>query len=334
MADESPFELVDESPLRPLFNNMLSIIKSYELFKEYPSLFVVYAHDNTAPEFEQFPAASNVVDECIKWFSDAGCNIRSDSTPPAAIDITGSQFCLLPFWESPENRVQTVILCGSLLLGKYMSHEMFPGFVDEIVKAHQATKMIGMSEQTLHQNIRTIQKRCHDNMGKGFHHVLTEIALLKTRDEDDRKRSTILFELNGTKEQSFPDYIIKGNDYLRTVLGSAPGKDGSKYRCFLEILEKLGGHKIEETGSADLVRKMRGIYDEAVNDLGKNPKINVEKYISKVNAESHRWISNHHQQASSNGVDIGKARKALNNIPAHYPSALYWVKDFPLTSTR
>lgn len=302
--------MADESPLEPLFKNMLSIIKSYELFKEYPSLFVVYAHDTTAPELEDFPAASGVVGDCIKWFSDAGCKIRSDSTPPAAIDITGSQFCLLPFWESPENRVQIVILCGSLLLGKYMAHGKFEEFMNDIVKAHRATKIIGMSEQQLHNDIRIIQKKYCAEMGEGFHHVLTEIALLKTRDEGDKKRSTILFELNGTPEKCFPGYITEGNDYLRTVIGV--DKDGSKYRCFLEILEKLGEHKIEETGSADLVRTMSRIYDEAVKDLGENHEINVEKYMSKVDAESHRWIVNQRQQASPNGADIGEARKALN----------------------
>ncbi|PGH27907.1 hypothetical protein AJ80_00457 [Polytolypa hystricis UAMH7299] len=302
-----PEVAVDEKCLEELFNRILRIVRSREIFHKSPTFFVVYAHDNDSG----LAANSGVVLDFIRWFKEAGCRISSDATPPATREVTEGQFCLLPYGAYPRRSVELVLLCGSDLLGDYMKKDKFNEFEDEMVVQYTQGRAENKSEEDIHKIVCDLQQKFCELMGDDFHHVQTEIALLKARVKFGEKNSIIPFLLNGNLK-NFPSFITDGQDSLRTVLGPELGKDGSKYVCFLEVLEKLTHRPSHARRPADLIRDMRDIYGKAVDELkkpGSNPKALVENYRDKANTASNKWTDN--QRSSSNGVDAGDVREAL-----------------------
>lgn len=231
-------------------------------FHKPPSFFIVYAHDNR--DFPRHPADARIVLEMLQWFQDAGCAVKADLAPPAEKQITHCQFCLFPYRDFPHSSVNNVIVFGSQLLGLYMKPAKFGELVKDVVAAYDNVKIPSTRQKELEDSIRNLQVKYQKNMGGDFHHVLTEIALLKVRAKYEKKPSIITCQLNGESTTALPDYLARGNDWLRTTLGI----DGSKYACFLELLEKLYGSSEEgRLGPENLIRGMRGIYEKAESSL-------------------------------------------------------------------
>jgi hypothetical protein len=139
-----------------------------------------------------------------------------------------------------------------------------------------------------------------------LHHVETEVALLKIRVESNQKSSIIPFLLNGDHQVNFPAYLIGQNDILRTAIGLKPERDGSKYECFLQVLEKLADRGRYKPGPAHLVQSMREVYDEAVEELkhesltGLDLKSFLNRHMDKANRVSDAWTDSQRLPSNKN----------------------------------
>ena len=171
-------------------------------------------------------------------FKDARSNILSDSTPPAARQITDSQFCLLPYSKHEAKSVKFVLLCGSELFGLHMNHDLCKNYINELSATYDHARTYNERCNTITE-VYEKHYQLQKGNGRDLHHVETEVALLKIRVENSEKDSIILVQLNGDTKRSFPPFLTKDNDILRTVLGSKPDGDGSKYECFLRCWRSL-----------------------------------------------------------------------------------------------
>jgi hypothetical protein len=235
----------NEDSLKRLFSYIMKRFKEYKIFKTSPTFFVVYAWEN--PKEPGCLANAKIVEEFINWCENVGYEFYSDQTEPGESRVTDGQLRLLPWKACPEYSVERVLLCGSNLLGKYMKDPQFNTYVDSVASAYNEAQRERKKEDHIHEVVRNVQRQhCH-KMGDKFHHIQTEIALLKTRVktrvgetvggavEPDERGSIIPFLLNGKHQDNFPEFITDGMDNLLVELG----RDGSKYQCFLELLEKL-----------------------------------------------------------------------------------------------
>ena len=290
---------VNEDDLKPLFNRILEILKSLEVFRATPKFFVVYAWDNR--DMPNSLADEKVVHEFIDWFKIAGCKIRSDKTE-AARDVIESQLCLLPYKGHEENSAKFVVLCGSELLGDYTNSTHFEEYADEMVR----TCSSGQSDEERREAVNKVYNehfKLRKQQGRALHHVETEAALLKIRVKSGEKDSIILVQLNGQTRRSFPSFLTENNAILRTVLGS----DRSKCECFLRVLEKLVDYGKHGQGPAHLIQLMIGVYGKAVEELRHSihqslTDSSLDRHIRDSNNACDAWIKS--RQNFPTGIEL------------------------------
>ncbi|KAH0596685.1 hypothetical protein MHUMG1_05804 [Metarhizium humberi] len=261
-----------QDALMSLFTHILKIFKHRKIFEDAPSFFVVYAWDQ--PSHPDLPADSSIVQEMIRWFEDAGYStMYSDSTPPSEKAVIDGQLRLLPIAAHPDS-VQNVILCGSKLLGHYMAGRSFKKYVSDMKSSYRKSRIEGRAAMS--QTVRIVQRRHYERAIKNeFHHVMTELALLKIRERYNEKSTIIPYLLNGDPQSCLPKYITNGSDNLRVQLGV----DGSRAASELSYMNRV-------------------------------PEGFLEKYQSKANKASDDFSSA--QRQNPKGIGVSAVREALD----------------------
>src|ERR1700722_16034538 len=258
-----------------LFEGILERLRGLNLFREKflhgsPSIFLVYAHDN--PSVDK-AANSNVARCLIKWLSKLRSNLYSDrssgydpaSTPEdkrIALDVLSSQLCLLPR-DSPNHSVQKVILCGSELLGQYIKSDCYHGANDKsytqaIQHAYRTALQAGKSENDINGAIREVVNDYSGKEGKGFHHVLTELAFLHIRADKPEHHGIIPFLLNGSFGECFPKFI-----WPTTIrIEPSSGEEGL-HKGFFKLLKLLLENEERERD----IQAFQDCYDKCIGRL-------------------------------------------------------------------
>lgn len=200
MYHQSPNLLTLKTATEELFAKVLAKFADSDAFSRPTScsIFIVYAHDNP----EQGTAHASIVRHLIQWLGAIRSHVISDKAPlvhgslredGAALihDILSNQLCLLPCRSRNDGRIASVdkiIICDSKVLNRYHAqfNHSFPSFAEEIATVY--SKLENKREE-LQKELRTVVEKCP---GKdSFHHVLTELALTKLR-QDGRKDHGII----------------------------------------------------------------------------------------------------------------------------------------------
>ncbi|RDW85935.1 hypothetical protein BP5796_04260 [Coleophoma crateriformis] len=187
--------------------NVLRIILEYESSRT----FLVYAHEN---EHSEKKASQKIAQKLINWLNCIGTNLQSDQLPKgsdkgtffchsvhdeAVHDILHNQMCLLPRRIHSES-VDKVILCGSELLAEYMESDFYQTYRKAI---HYTFNDVEKTGNEIKESWRQIVENSLDK--PGFHHVLTEVALLELPEKKPETSAKIIpVELNGECNKILP----------------------------------------------------------------------------------------------------------------------------------
>ncbi|RDW74881.1 hypothetical protein BP6252_06023 [Coleophoma cylindrospora] len=193
-----------------IFDTALKVLRLLLVY-ESSRLFLVYAHENESSEKK---ASQEVAKKLIHWLNRIGTTLQSDLLPKgsdkgiffchsvddkAVHDILDNQMCLLPRWIHLMS-VEKVILCGSELLGEYLESQFYQTYREDI---HSACNDIGKSSDDIKESLRQAVENSLDK--PGFHHILTEIALLELQAQNPESCAKIIpFVLNGEHKKIFP----------------------------------------------------------------------------------------------------------------------------------
>ncbi len=194
----SPLDAITQQKnelLEHLFDKVLSTLGALKLSYP-PSLFLVYAHNNSA----YGRAEADTAKYFINKLSQIHINLYSDQTPMGRPyldasedkkkhgkleDILTSQFCLLPAQLIDEVApVDKIVVCCSEVLGNYLKWPDYKNFYQALRTAYftDQESYRTNSSQARAPAIREVVKTFSQRQAS-FHHVLTEIAFLQIRQE-------------------------------------------------------------------------------------------------------------------------------------------------------
>ncbi|KAK8070416.1 hypothetical protein PG997_010619 [Apiospora hydei] len=242
--------------MEALMNEICSALSRKDIYFEgpqAPSFFVIYAHDN--PNYGR--ADDRIVKKFIGYLRIIGSKAQSDRNPVIRQspdsdstpyhDILANQFCLLPE-ELTTNSVEKVLLCFSEVFHAYCSDPKGREYIKRVVKAgHDEAKRLEGRDDCMAKVQRAIRQAVNDGIEKeeGFHHVLTEIALLQLRvllakakgRENDDTSTVVLVDLHSTNK------IFEGLPFLSPTkhwLTLPPvNRSEASHRLFFRILERV-----------------------------------------------------------------------------------------------
>ncbi len=181
-----------------LFEKALSRLSSLEVSNK-PSLFLVYAHENTA----YGKAEASTSKYLIEKLSQIQVVLYSDQTPigqpysnslgevkkdSKLEDILTNQLCLLPGQlRSDVKPVDKVVVCCSEVLGSYLKWPEYDSFYQKLREAYGKDREAYLKgdEQENAWAIREVVREFseEEKYNGRFHHVLTEMAFLQIRAE-------------------------------------------------------------------------------------------------------------------------------------------------------
>jgi hypothetical protein len=236
-----------------LFDSILENIADLDPFtsKTSPTIFLIYAHDEKAKV--------EIPKQIITWLKRVRAKLRSDQSPlgtgigpessldideHAAHNILWNQFCLLPN-TSYDKSVDKVILCCSEVLSKY--HGKFQvdptliHFYQDIKEAHSRSPKNAQHPTELHFEIEQVINQYIKK--DGFHHVVTELALLDIRKEAQRETGVIPVILDKEAELfiSLPGFVRGTDLWIDRKLGSIVRTESSRplHKLFFKLLQRL-----------------------------------------------------------------------------------------------
>lgn len=181
----------------------------------------------------------------------------------AARNILSNQLCLLPpIYSSSDNSsvmssVDKVVLCGSEVLRQYCEHNSGSSYMEEIDAVYRSMVAQRAPSEEIKNKIRSVvESYCQDDW---FHHVLTEIALLKIRRASCGKNShgIIPISLDGSGMDYLP-FIDNCDLWLK--LKSSSSIDPT-HRLFFDLLLQL------YTDQHVLISHFSKCYDDAISDF-------------------------------------------------------------------
>ena len=173
-----------------------------------PTLFLIYAHNN--PPIGT--AHAELSQQLITWLKIIRSRLRSDRSPLglgvdyspdeddelAAHNILSNQFCLLPR-SSNDKSVDKVILCCSEVLGSYFEAGLVEHFLQDVRDAYFRAPKNARNPTELRLEIQKVVNAYAPK--NQFHHVLTELAFLDIRNEDQRDNYVIPIIFNDSPER-------------------------------------------------------------------------------------------------------------------------------------
>ncbi len=238
-----------------LFEKLLSILGALKI-TDTPSLFLVYAHDNSAQGKAEAHISRYLIDK-LKQIR--AINLYSDQTPLGQpysgvrktskqdgqlTDILTSQLCLLPDQLRDDVEVvDKVAVCCSEVLGNYL--EKWPHYKDFCRELQEAY------EQDLKQKstaaIRAVVNAFSQK--KNFHHVLTEMAFLQIRAQKrDDQHDIIPVPLTPNSYEQclthfIPETTVRMGDIYRAERQAKAGQEiypnQGKHGVLFKLIERL-----------------------------------------------------------------------------------------------
>ncbi|EXM15005.1 hypothetical protein FOTG_16623 [Fusarium oxysporum f. sp. vasinfectum 25433] len=312
------------------FDRVLDIITQTSLHRRSPKLFIIYAHSN---ESLGINAHQDVVKGYISWFKKILFNVDSDKSPHgygpvmetahdgASNDIITNQLCLLPTsWD--KRNVDYVLVFYSKLLARYMKYEREysiqidnqPSRTYSEALFEACNKYNGQnqdrSQKAYENDIRHLQKAYREKMGSEFHHVLTELALLRFRNRGKVPCYTvpiILFEDEKWDHEDKWDanFVEMSETELRV-----PVKFRELYQSFLKILLRF--EPLE--GDRPLIEAFLKCFETSVAKL-KTSAMNATEYQTyfDVNvSKALRRLQDGTEYRMERPLTIGGVRDVLN----------------------
>ncbi|GLR01980.1 hypothetical protein GCM10007934_17930 [Mycoavidus cysteinexigens] len=265
-----------------LFTETLKTFQSLNLSSVWPSVFLVYAHDNPHYGMADAGTAKFLIDHLVKL----GINLYSDQRPkglqaPTALstradaarvdDILTSQLCLLPTPIGAIKPVDKVIVCGSQVLGHYLqwgeAGKHYQAYCTDLKKAYGLTQQDpAQAEAEIRQVVNTYSQKAD------FHHVLTEMAFLKIRTDYLDQHGIIPVSLcaNGY-ELCVQDFVkattVRIEDMPRFASQQASGQavyqQQGRHLVFFKLLERL----LAQNGAEALLRTFWTAYADLIKRL-------------------------------------------------------------------
>ncbi|KAI0137495.1 hypothetical protein BJ170DRAFT_648495, partial [Xylariales sp. AK1849] len=271
--------------LNELFIVVLDSLAETDVFSRSnsPSLFIVYAHDNGG----KVPAYGHCVHHLISWLKAIRSRLLSDKSPlplwsdreggaAAAQNILSNQLCLLPASSSIDtgtiNTVDKVVVCGSPLLEQYYKDDFTSSYIKDIEELYAKTQH--QTREVLQSGIRDcVENRCDS---QGFHHVLTELAFLRTRRSYKHDNHGIIpIALDGVGVTYLP-FLDKCDLFLKLKSHtSLPPLHG----LFFNLLRQL------YTDQHPLIDHFQRCYDEASTKLQTENAVTRTKFENIVRIE-------------------------------------------------
>ncbi|KAL7956845.1 hypothetical protein V8C34DRAFT_325866 [Trichoderma compactum] len=284
VVKEEDLYQIDEA-LSELFDKVLEVLAGTDLFGREASIFIVYAHDNDATG----NAGAQCVRYLIKWLLAMRSRVLSDKSPlrsrreggfSAAENIFSNQLCILPRGSITSDEkeeitsVDKVVLCGSKVLQQYWEHSFTASYIDDIVKYY--TKSRDMQPKDIQDGIRRIvEDQCQSD---GFHHVLTELALLKLRRSADSKGNggIIPIALNGDGMGYLPFM-----DHCALFLKPDHSQSHAlQHKLFFRLIRQL----YLDSGACSVIDTFNQCYTDASERLGKEKAI-TQKILREITYE-------------------------------------------------
>jgi hypothetical protein len=295
------------------FNRILFISQQLGLDRNSPKFFIIYAHEN-----DKYPSEANqkLVQDFISWFKEARFNVDSDRSPHgygtnngaahqgASVDIVTNQICLLPRkWH--ECNVDYVLIFYSKLLARYMEYERTFKLNDETYStalSKACNRCIAGSPVPSEQvwsnilaEVTQVQQRYSSAMGNQFHHALTELALVKFRNEGSGPKYTIPIILYDGKDfpelQWKPDFVQTNDSQIQ--VGMDAGEPHEKFFKILLMFETLEKDK-------PLIEALRLCFQESVRLLSTTAtkeeeyhtqvEVNISQALQKLNNNRQDWV--------------------------------------------
>jgi hypothetical protein len=261
--------------LRKLFSGIAKgfVVSGALKYHKAPSLFVIYAHDTGADGGHgSGDAEAKMVRSLIDCLSEVGSKAFSDQNPvlnlvgatdqdlQAVDDILTNQFCLLP-QPIARNHVDKVILVCSGVLKAYCTNEDGKRYVSalrELIR-HCVEQSAGAA------SAQAQVRQCVDayTAAAGFHHVLTELAMVEARVVSGIKPLFIVpIMLQGTDLADWP-FLSREQYYhsYRPKSGSLLHPTEATYRLFFQLLTRIYDRR---NGS---IRVLCRLYEQALQKL-------------------------------------------------------------------
>ncbi|RDW91130.1 hypothetical protein BP5796_02295 [Coleophoma crateriformis] len=245
---------------------------SDDVLKSLTTIFVVYAHENErlAPEKK---ADAESARKIIKWLRSLRSRVKSDRSPlvrdsgdgrdtdtSGVHNILSNQLCLLPnignFRKGDDVRpVDKVILCRSEVLQVYLEDAKMKDYLQKIKEFYDFKKRLrtGTKEERsefregLEQILMEYRQSASvataptdttlsasSDPDTGFHHVVTEMAFLKLREQENPECKTIVpVILNGKSESNELRVWLAPSDKLKLH------KSQPLHRVFFRLLKRI-----------------------------------------------------------------------------------------------
>ncbi len=249
-----------------LFEKALSTLSSLEVSNK-PSLFLVYAHDNSA----HGQAQASIAKYLIEKLSQIRVNLYSDQTPMgqpylSALndlnlkedgkleDILTSQLCLLPDQLRDDVKpVDKVAVCCSEVLSSYLKWAHYENFYQALQQAYLEDREAyrkGGKQQGRSAIREVVREFSQDPKYKGsFHHVLTEMAFLQIRAAQLQDRHGVIpVPLMPNSYQQclahfIPETTVRMGDIYRLERQAQAGREvypnQSRHAVLFKLIERL-----------------------------------------------------------------------------------------------
>jgi hypothetical protein len=293
------------------FQNILDLISGNGLMAAgTPSVFLVYAHDTAEGE----SANSQLVVKLIHWLREVKVNVLSDRTPlgdqmpldgsqdtRSRGDILWNQLRVIPRSRYEES-ADVVLLCCSTVLKKYYDNCTTGSPSDiyntKIEAAYRHSQGRYMPKEEMYKCIHEVIR---NESSDDFHHVLTELGLLKPREAngetlEDESDSVIPVLVSG--EHS--DYSSLPFCNNPTTIVCKLKSNGSnlldltrkEHKLFFDVLIRLSSPEYD-----DLMRQLSKCYwsyteklVEANEILSEQEQSDLEKEREQAVERAQNWV--------------------------------------------
>ncbi|KAI1738450.1 hypothetical protein F4680DRAFT_180100 [Xylaria scruposa] len=296
-------------PIKKTFDRILDILKQLGVHRRSPKFFVIYAHKNIKYGIE---ANKDVVTDYISWFKKSLFNVDSDKSPHgygpahsqahagASGDIIRNQICLLPHGWNKHN-VDYVLIFYSKLLAQYMRDERDfkignQTYTDAIFKTCSAyTDKHPIPWDEVCTAVSVVQKTYSSKMKDKFHHVLTELALLKFRQSITRPQYAIpilLFDGASQTELSWQSQFL----CMKETQIWLPHKSGGEHERFFKILlmfETLENDRPVIEALKECYLKCVGLLKEGRskrNEYHTQMEVEISLALRDLNNDERHWM--------------------------------------------
>ncbi|KAK6344052.1 hypothetical protein TWF696_007699 [Orbilia brochopaga] len=304
-----------ETLIRDRFNKILKIMAGLELHQKCPKFFEL-----------RFDVDS---DRSPHGISPG----RGPQIIGASTDILLNQLCLLPKdWN--DHSVDYVLVFGSKLLGKYVLdektwqtdkatftqkleatfEELDKSFKDLTTGARGHKPSISRAEwwQEVYTKIGVVRKQYETEMGPAFHHVLTELVLLRLRAKRERRKDIIPILLCETQESGLCDFIDENPTTIRLDLSNQFRQCDQLFKILL-MFQELEDDRL-------IIEAFRDCFNECVKSAFSEPKkdsIQYDQDCERITLETLRKLTSSKQYKPQQKHITNAALRRVLNLQSH-----------------